>query len=120
MGRIEDFQTFREEMNHEILHQGNRDTKRFFGLDRAVFEDGELDRKTKEMMGLVSSLVLRCDDCITYHLITCHELGVTGKEFFELFNVAMLVGGSICIPHVRRAVKTLNELLEDKGGSPSR
>lgn len=97
-------------MNHQILHEGNRDTKRFFGLDRTVFEDGALDRKTKEMMGLVASIVLRCDDCVTYHLVTCHELGLTREEFYELFNIGLVVGGSIVIPHIRRAAQTVGEL----------
>ena len=114
MSKLEEFDAFRKEMNHQILHEGNRDTKRFFGLDRSVYEDGALDCRTKEMMGLVASLVLRCDDCITYHLSTCHELGVTKAQFYEIFNVGMLIGGSIVIPHVRRAVRTLNELGKDK------
>lgn len=97
-------------MNHQILHEGNLDTKRFFGLDRSVYADGALDRKTKEMMGLVASLVLRCDDCITYHLMSCHELGLSRDQFYELFNVGLLVGGSICIPHVRRAAESLDGL----------
>ncbi|MAE39153.1 MAG: carboxymuconolactone decarboxylase family protein [Euryarchaeota archaeon] len=118
MSNLEKFRKFREEMKHQILHDGNLDTKRFFGLDRSVYEDGKLDKKTKEMMGLVASLVLRCDDCITYHIMQCYELGLSRDQFVELFNVAMVAGGSICVPHIRRATETLNELHEEKNSAP--
>ncbi len=110
MNKVEEFGAFREKMNHQILHEGNLDTKRFYGLDRSVFEEGAIDSRTKEMMGLVASLVLRCDDCITHHIMKCRELDVTRDQFYELFNVGLVVGGSVCIPHVRRAVSTLDEL----------
>lgn len=86
--------------------------KRFFNLDGRAYEDGALDSRTKEMMGLVASMVLRCDDCIAYHLIQCRDRGVTRPEFFEIFGVALVVGGSIVIPHLRRAVAFLDELEE--------
>ncbi|MCH7498054.1 MAG: carboxymuconolactone decarboxylase family protein [Candidatus Marinimicrobia bacterium] len=110
MGRLEEFNRFREHMNEKILAEGNLETKRFFGLDSRVYEDGRLDRRTKEMMGLVASLVLRCDDCIAYHVIECADRGVDRETFYELFNVGLVVGGSITIPHMRRAVDLLDEL----------
>ena len=91
-------------MNEKILAQGNTNLKRFWALDASTYQEGALDVKTKEMLGLVASMVLRCDDCIKYHLGTCFELGVTKEELFEVFSIANLIGGSICIPHTRRAV----------------
>ena len=108
--RLEEFRTFRERMNARILEAGNLEIKRFFALDSRCYEPGALDVKTKELLGLVASMVLRCDDCITYHVIRCKEEGVTDAEFFETFNVGLIVGGSIVIPHLRRAVDTLDEL----------
>lgn len=107
---LEEFKKFREKMNEEILNRGTLNTKRFWALDGAVYKEGALDSKTKELMGLVASMVLRCDDCITYHMIRCAELNVTDEEFFETFDVALIVGGSIVIPHLRRAVNTLLEI----------
>ncbi|HOJ94686.1 MULTISPECIES: carboxymuconolactone decarboxylase family protein [Fervidobacterium] len=97
-------------MNEEILKRGTTNTKRFWALDSAVYKEGAIDSKTKELMGLVASMVLRCDDCITYHMIRCAELGTSDEEFFEVFDVALIVGGSIVIPHLRRAVNTLLEI----------
>ncbi|WP_083763223.1 MULTISPECIES: carboxymuconolactone decarboxylase family protein [Kosmotoga] len=97
-------------MNKRILETGDINTKRFFSLDSAVYREGALDSKTKELLGLVASMVLRCDDCITYHILQCKSLGVTRDEFMEAFNVALVVGGSIVIPHFRRAVALLDEL----------
>lgn len=110
MSAIEEFEAFRKKMNERILSQRNKTLNRFFALDKGAYEDGALDRKTKELLGLVASMVLRCDDCIRYHLGTCHELGVTREEVFEVFAIANLVGGSICIPHTRRAVAYWDEL----------
>jgi len=107
---LEEFKKFREKMNEEILARGTTNTKRFWALDGTVYNEGALDSKTKELMGLVASMVLRCDDCITYHMIRCAQLGTTDKEFFETFDVALVVGGSIVIPHLRRAVNTLLEI----------
>jgi len=109
-GRLEEFRRFRERMNTRILEAGNLEIKRFFALDSRCYEPGALDVKTKELLGLVASMVLRCDDCITYHVVRCKEEGVTDDEFFEAFNVGLVVGGSIVIPHLRRAVDTLDEL----------
>jgi len=108
--RLEEFRKFREKMNERILGSDNLEIKRFFALDTRAYEAGALPVKTKELLGLVSSLVLRCDDCVTYHIIRCREEGVTRPEFLESFNVALVVGGSITIPHLRRAVATLDEI----------
>ncbi len=108
--RLKQFREFRERMNARILDSGNLEIKRFFALDTRAYEAGALPVKTKELMGLVASLVLRCDDCISYHIIRCREEGVTRDEFFETFNVALVVGGSITIPHLRRAVDMLDEV----------
>ncbi len=99
------FNEYRKAMNEKILGQKNKVLNRFFNLDTNAYAEGALPTKTKELLGLVASMVLRCDDCIAYHLGTCHELGVTKEEVFEVFAIANLVGGSICIPHTRRAVE---------------
>ncbi len=114
---LKEFREFRERMNERILGSGNLEIKRFFALDTRAYEPGALPAKTKELMGLVASLVLRCDDCITYHLVRCKEEGTTREEFLEAFNVGLVVGGSITIPHLRRAVATLDEL-EQQSGAP--
>jgi len=108
--RLEEFRKFREKMNARILESDNLEIKRFFALDTRAYEDGALPVKTKELMGLVASLVLRCDDCVTYHIVRCREEGVTRAEFLEAFNVGLVVGGSITIPHMRRAIATLDEI----------
>ncbi len=114
--RLEEFRRFRERMNERILEAGNLEIRRFFALDSRTYEEGALPVKTKELMGLVASMVLRCDDCVTYHLVRCKEEGVTEPEFFEAFSVALVVGGSIVIPHLRRAVDTLDQLSAETGG----
>ncbi|HNQ23620.1 MAG TPA: carboxymuconolactone decarboxylase family protein [Phycisphaerae bacterium] len=111
--RLQEFRAFREKMNERILAQKNLGINRFFTLDTKTYEDGALDARTKELAGLAASMVLRCDDCIAYHVIRCKELGVTDEQLFELFNVALIVGGSIVIPHLRRAVALLDELDAD-------
>ncbi|MBK9256854.1 MAG: carboxymuconolactone decarboxylase family protein [Saprospiraceae bacterium] len=110
MSQIQEFNDYRTRMNDRILAQDNIVLKRFFSLDNQAYQDGALSEKTKELLGLVASMVLRCDDCIKYHLGTCHALGVTTAEIFEVLSVANLVGGSICIPHTRRAVEYWDEL----------
>jgi AhpD family alkylhydroperoxidase len=110
--RVEEFQAFRKKMNDRILKADNRAIKRFFGVDTLTYENGKLDVKTKEMLGLVASMVLRCDDCISYHIMQCKQEGTTDEEIFEVFSVALVVGGSIVIPHLRRAVAFLDELNE--------
>jgi AhpD family alkylhydroperoxidase len=109
-GSLEAFRLFRERMNAEILAENNLVVNRFFALDTRTYEAGALDVKTKELLGLVASLVLRCDDCVTYHLVRCKEEGVTRAEAFEALSVGLIVGGSIVIPHMRRAVDRLTEL----------
>ena len=106
---LEEFREYREKMNEKILASGNQQIQRFFNLDTRAYESGALPAKTKELLGLVASVVLRCDDCVTYHIVRCVEEGVTKPEFFEAFNVALVVGGSITIPHLRRAVERLDE-----------
>lgn len=110
MSRLTEFRTFREKMNQRILDQKNLVTNRFFALDTQTYATGALDEKTKELAGLSASMVLRCDDCIAYHVIRCRELGCSREEIWEVFNVGLIVGGSIVIPHFRRAVELLDEL----------
>jgi AhpD family alkylhydroperoxidase len=107
---LEDFSAFRSRMNEVILGAGTLTINRFFALDHRAYEPGALGKKQKEMLGLVASLVLRCDDCITYHVVECHEAVVTRVEFLEIFSVGLVVGGSIVIPHLRRAMERLGEL----------
>lgn len=116
MNLVEQFNSYRAKMNEKMLvAPNNKIIKRIFSIDTLTYEDGALDAKTKEMLGLVASMVLKCDDCIYYHLQKCHELGVTTEEMMEIFGVANLVGGTIVIPHTRRALEfweTLNQPAE--------
>lgn len=105
-----EFRAFRERLNERIREEGNLTVNRFFALDGRAYEAGALEADTKELLGLVASMVLRCDDCIRYHLIRCREEGVGDEELFEAFSVALVVGGSIVIPHLRRAVDFLDDL----------
>src|SRR5215207_10185889 len=107
---LEEFRKFRERMNSEILGENNLVINRFFALDTRAYEAGALDVRTKELLGLVASLVLRCDDCVTYHLVRCAEEGLTREEIFESLGVGLVVGGSIVIPHLRRAVDRWGEI----------
>jgi AhpD family alkylhydroperoxidase len=107
---IEEFNNYRSRMNEKVLAQNNKVINRLYNLDTNTYAEGALSTKTKEMLGLVASMVLRCDDCIKYHLGKCHELGVTTDEMFEIFAVANIVGGTIVIPHFRRAVEYWEEL----------
>lgn len=102
-------------MNERILSAGNLEIRRFFALDDRAYQDGALDRRTKELLGLVASLVLRCDDCISYHVIRCLEEGVTEEELFETLSIGLVVGGSIVIPHLRRAVDLMDEVRAGAG-----
>lgn len=113
--RLEDFQKFRADLNEEILGCGHLGMKRFFALDHQAYEPGALGTKTKELLGLVASAVLRCDDCITYHLVRCGEEGWKREEVIDALNVALIVGGSITIPHVRRAFARMREIKGLKG-----
>ncbi|MCP4517097.1 MAG: carboxymuconolactone decarboxylase family protein [Delftia sp.] len=113
--RLAEFTAFRQRMNERILSEDNQVVRRFFALDTQTYKAGALDIKTKEMLGLVASMVLRCDDCISYHVAQCKEAGVNRDEFFEVFSVGLVVGGSIVIPHLRRAVDFLDQL--ESGGA---
>ena len=108
--RVAEFTEFRQRMNQRILAEPNQVVRRFFALDTQTYQAGALDVKTKELLGLVASLVLRCDDCISYHVAQCRQAGVSREEFFEAFSVGLVVGGSIVIPHLRRAVDFLDQL----------
>ena len=112
MGKlVEEFNDYCEKMNEVILSKNNLVMKRLWNLDTNTYDDGALDKKTKEMLGLVASMVLRCDDCIKYHLGKCHELGVDTAQMYEIFAVANIVGGTIVIPHTRRAAEYWEELV---------
>lgn len=102
---VADFDNYRQQMNDRIMAEDNLVLKRLFNLDTNTYAEGALAVKTKEMLGLVASMVLRCDDCVKYHLQKCKEQGVTSTEVFEVFAVANIVGGTIVIPHLRRAVE---------------
>lgn len=106
--RIDEFNAYRERMNERILSIDHLGIKRFFNLDTAAYQEGALDARTKELLGLVASMVLRCNDCIDYHVLQCVKAGVSDAELFDAFNVALVVGGSIIIPHLRHAVETLD------------
>jgi AhpD family alkylhydroperoxidase len=109
---VKEFNAYRERMNERLLSQDNLVLKRLFNLDTNTYQDGALDSRTKEMLGLVASMVLRCDDCIRYHLGKCHEQGISTAEILEIFSVANIVGGTIVIPHTRRAMEYWDALRE--------
>lgn len=107
---LEEFNAYRSKMNERLLSDDNKVLKRIFNLDTNAFMDGALPSKTKELLGLSTSMVLRCDDCIKYHVIQCHKAGVNQAEFMEALSICTLVGGTIVIPHLRRAVEFWDEL----------
>jgi len=107
------FTAFRQKMNERILAEPNQTIRRFFALDTQAYQSGALDTKTKELLGLVASMVLRCDDCISYHIAQCRQAGASRDELFETFSIGLVVGGSIVIPHLRRAVAFLEQLDSD-------
>ena len=111
---MDEFDQYRADMNERLLGSNHLGIKRFFALDTQAYEDGALDKRTKELMGLTASIVLRCDDCITYHIKQCASVGVTREQFLDAFNVALVVGGSITIPHLRRAIEHVDQALENK------
>ena len=117
--RVAEFTAFRKRMNERILAEPNQVVRRFFALDTQTYQAGALDVKTKELLGLVASLVLRCDDCISYHVAQCKEAGVNRDEMFEAFSVGLVVGGSIVIPHLRRAVDFLDRLEQGDAEAPA-
>jgi len=114
--RIDNFQAYRQRMNERILGANHLGIKRFFNLDTNAYKDGALTGRTKELLGLVASAVLRCDDCVDYHLIECVDAGFTDEELYEALNVALVVGGSIVIPHLRHAFETI-DLCRARAGS---
>jgi AhpD family alkylhydroperoxidase len=106
--RLDDFESYRARMNERIFEIDHLGIKRFFNLDTAAYRDGPLDGRTKELLGLVASTVLRCNDCIDYHILQCIEAGWSDEELYDALNVALVVGGSIVIPHLRHAVETID------------
>jgi AhpD family alkylhydroperoxidase len=108
--KLDEFNEYRSKMNERILSVDNKVVKRIFNVDTNAYTEGALPVKTKELMGLVASMVLRCDDCIKYHLLKCKEINVTEEELFEVFGIATLVGGTIVVPHLRRAVEFWDDL----------
>ncbi len=112
---LDEFRRGRERLNELVLSRATLEVKRFFNLDSQTYRDGALPVRTKEMLGLVASLVLRCDDCVAYHLDRCHQEGVSDRELQEVLAVGLVVGGSITIPHLRRAAE-IWEQLRNQGG----
>jgi len=109
-GKVKRFNEERERLNRIVLERDNLELKRFFALDQAAYRDGALDARTKELMGLAASLVLRCDDCISYHVLRAGEMGLTNEQFDEAMSIGLVVGGSITIPHIRRAAELWKEI----------
>lgn len=114
--RLDEFEAYRARMNERILAIDHLGIKRFFNLDTQAYTDGALDARTKELLGLAASLVLRCNDCIDYHVLQCVQAGWSDAELYEAFNVALVVGGSIVIPHLRHAVESL-DLARQRGAA---
>ena len=110
MNKVEEFNSYRAKMNEKILGSNNKVIKRIFNIDTNAYMDGALNSRTKELIGLACSMVLRCDDCIKYHLEKCYNEGVSQDELFDAFAIANVVGGTIVIPHIRRAVEFWEEL----------
>lgn len=118
--RLDDFKTYRLRMNDRIAEIDHLGIKRFYNLDTKAYQEGALDGRTKELLGLVASMVLRCNDCIDYHIVQCVEVGWKDEELYDAFNVSLIVGGSIVIPHLRHAVETLDLARTDQGrGKPT-
>ncbi len=110
MKEEESFEEKRERLNEMVMDSGNLEIKRFFNLDNQVYEEGALPKKTKELLGLVASLTLRCDDCVEYHLNRCYEQDVTEEEVMEALSIGLVVGGSTTIPHLRVAVEKWKDM----------
>ncbi len=113
-GRLDEFQAYRTRMNTRIAEIDHLGIKRFYHLDSSAYKDDALDGKTKELLGLVASMVLRCNDCIDYHVIQCVDAGWSDEELYDAFNVALVVGGSIVVPHLRHAVESLDLYRQEK------
>ena len=118
MADLKEFNEYRKKMNERILSSDNLEIKRFWALDSRAYEPGALDERTKELLGLATSMALKCDDCVTYHIVRCVQLGLTDDELLEALNVALVVGGSITIPHIRRAVETIDSCREFQKEDP--
>jgi len=114
--RVKEFNEFRTRMNERILAEDNRVIKRVFSVDSLTYQEGALPKKTKELLGLSTSMVLRCDDCVSYHIGQCLESGCSKDEIVEAMSVALVVGGTIVIPHMRRAIDFLDEMLAEPAG----
>ncbi|PTX44048.1 carboxymuconolactone decarboxylase family protein [Gramella sp. MT6] len=112
--KVDEFNSYRAKMNDKILSENNKVLKRIFNLDTNAFTEGALDKKTKELLGLVASTVLRCDDCVKYHLESSHKEGITREEIMETLSIGTLIGGTIVIPHLRRAFEYWEALEENK------
>lgn len=115
--KAQETRLYRQEMNNRILGSGFKPFQRFFALDASAYDEGAIPVKYKEMMGLVGSMVLRCNDCIFYHLDRCVQEGATREELHEAMNIALIIGGSIVIPHLRYAYEVMDELFEEKARS---
>ena len=113
--RLDEFRAYRDKMNGRILAIDHLGIRRFFNIDTSAYRPGALDARTKELLGLATSLVLRCDDCVDYHLIQCVEAGWTDDELYDALNVALVIGGSIVIPHLRHAVESIDLLRAERG-----
>lgn len=118
MKDLKEYNNFRHKMNERITNCGHLGLKRFWALDGRAYEPGALDEKTLELLGLTTSMVLRCDDCVTYHVIRCLQLGFSDEELYDALNVSLIVGGSITIPHIRRAFETIDECREIQKTDP--
>ena len=118
MKDLNEFNRFRKELNEKILNCGHLGLKRFWALDSRAYEENALDVKTLELLGLTTSMVLRCDDCVAYHIIRCVQLGFTDAELHDALNVCVIVGGSITVPHIRRAFETLEKCRELEKSDP--
>jgi AhpD family alkylhydroperoxidase len=116
MSQVTEFNAYREKMNERILATKNKTIQKIYNVDHTTYQDGALPARTKELLGLVASMVLRCDDCIRYHIQECYRLGVTSEELYEVFGIANLVGGTIVIPHTRRAIEFWDALHAEENG----
>jgi AhpD family alkylhydroperoxidase len=119
MKDLQEYNEFRHKMNERITNCGHLGLKRFWALDSRAYEPGALDEKTLEFMGLTTSMVLKCDDCVTYHLVRLIQLGASNEELYEALNVSLIVGGSITIPHIRRAFETIDACRELQKTDPT-
>jgi AhpD family alkylhydroperoxidase len=117
--RLDEFRAYRTRMNERIFQIDHLGIKRFFNLDTAAYREGVLDAKTKELLGLAASAVLRCNDCIDYHLLQCVDAGWKDEELYDALNVALIVGGSIVIPHLRHAVETIDLMRAEQAETKS-